>query len=107
MKTFEEFQAAAAKLPASLRNNRDRLNLPISGLQEESGKISALLSAASALGRFVLTPEEQNELCDRLSNMLWYTALLCNEANVRMEEVAAHSIEQLQTRLKSLDPEQR
>lgn len=104
MKTFEEFQAAATKLPASLRNNRDRINLPLAGLQQESGKISALLSAASASGRLVLTTEQRSELRGRLADLLWYAALLCQDAEVSMEEVAAHSIAQVQERLKNLDP---
>ena len=104
MKTFEEFQAAPTKLPASLRNNRDRLNLPITGLQEEAGRIGALLSTATASGRFVLTPQQRSELRDRLADILWYTALLGSEAGIPLQEVAVHSIEQLQARLRYLDP---
>jgi hypothetical protein len=75
VKTFEEFQVAATELPASLRNNRARINLPIIGLQEESGKIGALLSEASASGRIALTPELRSELRERLADVLWYSAL--------------------------------
>src|SRR6185295_3363613 len=70
----------ATKLPASLRNNRDRIDLPITGLQQESGKIGALISAASASGRFALTPEQRSGLRTRLADVLWYTTLLCHEA---------------------------
>jgi NTP pyrophosphatase (non-canonical NTP hydrolase) len=107
VKIFEEFQAAATELPASLRNNRDRINLPITGLQEESGKIGALLSGASASGRVALTPEQRSELRDRLADVLWHAGLLCHDAGIPMQDVAAHSIEQLQARAKAVDPEQR
>ena len=42
MKTFEEFQTVATKVPLSLRNNLDRINFPVMGLQEEAGKIGSL-----------------------------------------------------------------
>jgi len=107
VKTFEEFQAAATKLPASLRNDRNRINLPLTGLQQESGAIGTLLAAGSASGRFALTPEQRNELRDHLADMLWYTALLCQEAGISMEDVATHATEQLPERLKQLDPDAR
>lgn len=107
MKTFEEFQAAATKLPASLRNNRDRINFPITGLQQEASKIGALLAQASASDRFSPIPQQSNELRDRLADVLWYAALLCDEASLPMQEVATHALEQLRERLKQLDPDAR
>jgi len=43
MNAFEEYQRAAAKVPVSLRNNRDRVELPVLGLQEEAGKLDRYL----------------------------------------------------------------
>jgi hypothetical protein len=37
MNTFQEYQTVAAKVPISLRNNRDQVLLPVSGLQQEAG----------------------------------------------------------------------
>jgi hypothetical protein len=107
MKTFEEYQALASKLPLALRNNRDRIDLPIRGLQEEAGRIGTLLATASASGTFALTKEQSSEVKDRLSDALWYLALLCKETGIAMQDVAAHSITQLQERMKGLDPNQR
>lgn len=44
--TFEEYQDIAAKVPIALRNNRDRIELPLLGLQEEAGKVSSVLTVA-------------------------------------------------------------
>ena len=107
MNTFEEFQTLATRLPLSLRNNRDRLNLPVTGLQEEAGKIGSLLTRVSASGNFNLTQEQRGELQDRLSDILWYVALLCGESGIAMKDVAAHGIAQLQARASELDPDQR
>ena len=107
MRTFEEYQALAIKTPLSLRNNRDRIDLPVMGLQEEAGKIGALLAGALASGRLKLTQEQTTELQDRLSDLLWYMALLSGETSIAMQDVAARSIARLEDRTKTLDRDQR
>ncbi len=98
MKTFEEYQAAATQVPLSLRNDRDRIQLPVSGLQEEAGKIGSLLTEAFASGKFSLTQEQAKEVKDRLSDILWFVALPCKETGIATQDVAAHSITQLRAR---------
>lgn len=107
MNTFEEYQTAATQLPLSLRNNLDRIRLPVTGLQEEAGKISSLLTRAVESGRFVLTPQQRSTLQGRLGDVLWYLALLCEEAGFTMQEVAVRSATELQERAKHLDPDRR
>ena len=107
MNTFEEYQLLAASVPLSLRNNRNRINLPVTGLQEEAGKIGSLLTRGAASGRLNLTPEQRRELQNRLSDILWYLALLCGEAGIPLQDLARHSIAQLEARTSRLDPEQR
>jgi hypothetical protein len=58
--TFDEYQAVAAKLPIALRNDRDRIELPVLGLQESGGKLGKLLSGAFASGKFHLTPAQSS-----------------------------------------------
>jgi hypothetical protein len=62
MRTFEESQSAATKTPLSLRNNRERINLPVLGLQEEAGKVGSVLASAFESGKLPLTKEETSEL---------------------------------------------
>ena len=107
MRTFEEYQTAVTRTPLSLRNNRDRINLPVLGLQEEAGKVGSLLGSAFGSGKLALTQTQASELQDRLSDMLWYVALLCGETGVAMQDVAEHSLAQLHARTKALDPDQR
>ena len=107
MRTFEEYQSVATRTPLALRNNRDRINLPILGLQEEAGKVGSLLAPADASGKLALTQEQTSELKNRLSDMLWYIALLCGETGIAMQGMAAHSLAQLQARTKALGPDQR
>ncbi len=107
MDTFAQYQAIATTVPLSLRNNRDRLELPVTGLQEEAGKIGRLLAMASASGRLDLTDEQCRELQDRLAESLWYLALICGETGVAMQDAAAHSIAKLQERTQDLDPDRR
>jgi phosphoribosyl-ATP pyrophosphohydrolase len=107
MRTFEEYQSAATTTPLSLRNNRDRVNLPVLGLQEEAGKVGSLLASAFASGKLALTQEQTTELKDRLSDTLWYVALLYGETGVPMQDVAEHSLARLLSRTRALDPDQR
>ena len=107
MRTFEEYQSVATRTPLSLRNNRDRINLPVLGLQEEAAKVGSLLASAVASGKLALTQEQTSELKNRLSDMLWYVALLCGETGIAMQGMAVHSLAQLQARTKPLDPDQR
>jgi hypothetical protein len=107
VRTFEEYQAVAAGVSLSLRNNRDRIDLPVRGLQQEAGKIGVLLTTAFASGKLVLTPQQSQELKARLSDMLWCVARLCGETGIAMNDVAEHSITQLHARAQGLDPKQR
>ncbi len=105
MNTFEEYQRAAAKVPLSLRNDRDRIQFPVLGLQEEAGKIGSLLTRAFASGKFHLTQKQSKEVKDRLADVLWYVACLTGETGIGMQELATHSITQLQARITGLDPD--
>ena len=105
--TFEEYEAIVTQVPASLRNNLDRINLPVLGLQEESGKVSSLLQKMTATGRLEVAPEQREELQDRLADLLWYLTLIANETGTSLADVAAHSFAQIQERARHLDPDQR
>ena len=105
--TFKEYQGLAVTIPLSLRNNRDRINLPVRGLQEEAGKIGSRFAKGFASGKMRLTQQETSELRDRLSDTLWYVALLCEETGLAMQDAAAHSIAQLQARNRERDPDRR
>jgi hypothetical protein len=103
MKTFEEYQALAVKVPLPLRNDRARIDLPILGLQEEVGKISSLLGQAFASGKLRLSQTQSVKVKEGLSDILWCVALLCGETGIEMQEVAAYSIARLEERTKGLD----
>lgn len=105
--TFEEYEAIVTQVPASLRNNLDRIILPVRGLQEEVGKVGTMLQSATTSGRLALTAEQQADLRDRLADALWYVALLAKESGTSIGQIASHSISQVQERLSRLDPEQR
>ena len=107
MKTFAEYQAIAAKIPVSLRNSRDRVDFPVMGLQQDAGKLGLLLAAAFESGKFKLTAEQSEEFKDRMADILWYVARLCDETGISLESVAMHSLAQFKSRMKDFDPDQR
>jgi hypothetical protein len=98
MDTFGDYQVIAAKVPVALKNNRDRIDLPVVGLQQEAGRLGSLLSAAFASGKFHLTVEQSNDAKDRMADILWCIARLCEETGIPMQDVAAHSANQLKNR---------
>ena len=104
---FEEYQEAASKIPVAMRNNRDRITLPVLGLQSEAGKVDSILSTGFASGRLTLTVEQRREIKKRLADVLWYVALLCHESGVAMSEVATLSISQLEARTDHRDLDER
>jgi hypothetical protein len=104
---FAEYQNAAAKIPVSIRNNRDRIDFPVAGLLQDAGKLGSLLATAFESGAFRLTPEQSAEVKDRMADILWYVARLCDETGISMESVAGHSLAQFQLRMKEFDPDQR
>jgi len=57
--TFQEYRNVAANVPIALRNDRDRIDLPVTGLQQEAGKLRKMLAAAFASGKFPDTDTNQ------------------------------------------------
>lgn len=107
MTTFQEYQVRATQSPVSLRNNRDRIELPVLGLQEEAGRIGGLLTAALTSGKLLLADKQRDDLRNRMGDILWFVAMLCKETGLSMEDVAAQSLEQVALRTKRLDPDRR
>jgi hypothetical protein len=107
MMTFTEYQRAAEVIPVSLRNSRDRVDFPVRGLQQDAGRLGTLLASAFDSGKFKLTPEQTEKVKDSLADLLWYIARLSEETGISMEEIATHSVKQLQLRMKDFDPEKR
>lgn len=107
METFAAFQALAAQTPVSLRNNRDRLLLPVTGLQQEAGKVGALFGGVLEAGGAPLSAAQQDEFRDRMADLLWCMARLCEETGVSLASIAEHCAHQLQARANTLNPDQR
>jgi NTP pyrophosphatase (non-canonical NTP hydrolase) len=95
--TFEGYQTHTNQVPLSLRNNRQRIELPGTGLQEEAGKLDSLLTKAFSSGEFTLPQKQAGEIKNRLADVLWYLALLCRETGIPMQDLAVHSLTQQAT----------
>ena len=107
METFKEYQTVATNIPISLRNNHDRVLLPITGLQQEAGKIGSLFTTVLDSGQAGLTPDQRQELKERTGEVLWCITKLCVESGVTLQEVAEDSARRLQARGAGLDSDRR
>lgn len=107
MDTFKEYQAIAAIIPISLRNNRDRILLPVTALQQEAGKIGAVFATSLDAQRGSLTPEQSRELKERMGDVLWCITMLSAEIKVPLQEIAEEGARSLQARRAELDQDQR
>lgn len=72
-----------------IKRDRDGVQLPVMGLQEEGGKLSKLLATTFASGRFCLTPAHGEEAKDRLVEILSCLTRICGETAILMETLAA------------------
>ena len=88
------------RMSSALNNGRERIELPVTELQQDAVKLGLLMQTAFQSGEFQLQPQQSAEVKDRLANILWCIASLCNETGVSMESVAAHSATQLEARMK-------
>jgi NTP pyrophosphatase (non-canonical NTP hydrolase) len=107
MDTFKEYQTIATSIPISLRNNRDRILLPVTALQQEAGKIGAVFARALDAQHGGLTPEQSRELKERMGDVLWCIAMLSAEIKVPLQEIAEESAKLLQARRAELGQDQR
>ena len=73
----------------SIKRDREEVQLPVMGLQEEGGKLSKLLATTFASGRFRLTPAQSDEAKDRLVEILSCLTRISGETAILMETLAA------------------
>lgn len=90
------------RISVSLKHSRERIELPVSELQQDAVRLGSLLQAAFESREFHLTQQQGEEVKERLANILWSIASLCDETGISMESVAAYSATQLDARIKGL-----
>jgi len=90
------------RISVSSKNSRKRVELPVSALQQDAVSLGLLLEAAFKSGELQLTAHQSAEVKDKLANILWSIASLCDETGVSMESIAAHSATQLEAKMKDL-----
>jgi NTP pyrophosphatase (non-canonical NTP hydrolase) len=110
IKTFDEYQEAAITMRCSLDRLRERhpdlpddvvklLAVAYDGLgMGEAGEVQGKIKKIIRDSGGVITDESKNSIIDELSDVMWYIASMCDNLNIRMEDVATHNIEKLRSR---------
>ena len=91
-----------SRISVSSKHSRKSIELPVSELQQDAVKLGSLLQAAFESSEFHLTQKQGEEVKERLANILWSIASLCDETGISMESVAAYSATQLEARIKGV-----
>ena len=97
MKTFEEYQRAAARTGGSdlLPENHDKgLNCSAMGLAGEAGEVCDLVKK----WQHHRAPRDFEKLKGEAGDVLWYLAHLCNVMGWSLDEIAALNVAKLRAR---------
>ena len=97
MKTFDEYQSAAARTGGSdlLPENREKgLNCAAMGLAGEGGEVCDLVKK----WQHHRAPRDEKKLRKELGDVMWYLAHACSVMGWRLEDIAAENVAKLRER---------
>ena len=100
MKTFDEYQAAAARTGGSdlLPGNRDKaMNCAALGLCGEAGEVADLVKKIQH-HRHPLDGATLDKLRKELGDVLWYVAHMCSGMGWQLGDIAGENIGKLRAR---------
>ncbi len=95
---FTEYQRESRKT-AQVVNTTHNITYPTLGLVNEAGEFAGKIKKIFRDKNGVISETDRQALKGELGDVLWYLTQLCTELNLTLEEVAAHNIEKLFSRL--------
>ena len=92
--TFADYQAFAVTT-AIYPNQDDNLTYPALGVAGEAGEVADLIKKVMRDHDAVLQPEQRALLKKELGDLLWYIAMVCEEAVINMQDVVYENVAKL------------
>ena len=99
MKTFTEYNEAAAKTDLEFPNSNELFYLAL-GLSGETGEVSDHIKKHIRDDNGKLTPKRRELILKECGDILWYLNKLANQLNSSLGEVAEMNIKKLASRHK-------
>lgn len=91
---LNDYQCEAMRTAADLGSTRDNLLHAMLGLMDEVGELAKTMKAELAYGKEL----DINNLVEETGDVLWFTALMCNNLGVPMSYVAMNNLAKLRRR---------
>lgn len=95
---FAEYQKGALRT-ALYPNVGNNITYPTLGLCGETGEVAEKIKKLYRDRNGVMDEEFKTMLKKEMGDVLWYLAILCMEAGFTLDEVAAHNLEKLASRM--------
>jgi len=94
---FNDYQAQALKT-AIYPDRGNNILYPTLGLCGEAGEVAELIKKMVRDDEGVMTPERRLKLQKELGDVLWYVAVVAQEACISLESVAKVNLDKLSAR---------
>lgn len=96
MNDYQEEAASTAIYPD--RHAFVGLTYAVLGLSNESGEVAGKLKKVLRDEHGVLTPERKQDLVAETSDVLWYLAMVADELDTTLEDIAQYNLDKLRSR---------
>lgn len=91
---FEEYQKEARTTCAYVQ----KIIYPTLGLCGEAGEVAEKIKKMLRDDNGILTQERKESIIFEIGDTLWYIANLCEDLNIKMEDVAIANLQKLKSR---------
>jgi len=95
---FNEYQTQSRRTAVypELGNN---ISYPTLGLANEAGEVAGKVKKVFRDHDGVVSDVQRNEIMAEIGDVLWYCAQLATELNVSLDDIAAHNIDKIFSRM--------
>ncbi|MGI9492900.1 MAG: nucleoside triphosphate pyrophosphohydrolase family protein [Geminicoccaceae bacterium] len=95
--TLDDYQAEARR--TALYPERHRVTYPSLGLASEAGEVAGKVKKVLRDQGGDFGAEQIAAIKDELGDVLWYVAVLASDLGLSLDDIAAHNVEKLRSRM--------
>lgn len=95
---FNNYQRATKETYTIPLNSIESIGYLPQGLAGEAGEVANITKKIIRDDDGIITDESRLKVAKELGDVLWYIAMLCNEFDLKLEDIAQSNIEKLYSR---------